>query len=133
MVRWPFIQPDSRSLVVPEAAAPAADGGTAEALLDRIAGEVVRRGMVTPAVFFIELNRPLSFLAGQAAHVLFPFLAPLLGVTLARQLAELLEDPANVDRLLGKIERLAVGDQRSTISSRNANDDAGRSQPKAND
>jgi len=81
-------------------------------LLDRIAAEVVRRGLVTPAVFFIELNRPLSFLAGQAAHVLFPFLAPLFGIGTARQLAELLEDPANVDRLLKKMERLAMSEQR---------------------
>jgi hypothetical protein len=75
-------------------------------ILDRIAAEVVRRGMVTPAVFFLELNRPLSFLAGQTAHVLFPFLAPLLGIGFAREIAELLEDPSNVDRLLDRIERL---------------------------
>jgi hypothetical protein len=92
-------------------AAPAADPPEAEVLLDRIAAEVVRRGMVTPAVFFIELNRPLSFLAGQAAHVFFPFLAPLVGVGMARQLAELLEDAANVDRLLGKIEQFAMSHQ----------------------
>jgi hypothetical protein len=110
MVHWLFGRPDARSPLVPEIAVPTADGGPpeAEALLDRIAAEVVRRGMMTPAVFFIELNRPLSFLAGQAAHVLFPFLAPLLGLGLARQLAELLEDPANVDRLLEKIEQLAM-------------------------
>jgi hypothetical protein len=64
--------------------------------------------MAMPAVLFIELNRPLSFLAGQTAHVLFPFLAPLLGLGLARQLAHLLEDPANVDRLLERVERLAA-------------------------
>jgi hypothetical protein len=78
------------------------------ALLDRIAAEVVRRGMVTPAVLFVELNRPLSFLAGQTAHVLFPFLAPLLGFGLARQLTHLLEDPVNIDRLLDRMERLAA-------------------------
>ncbi len=112
MVRWPLTRTNARSSLAHGLVGPAAEGAPpeTEALLDRIAAEVVRRGMVTPAVFFIELNRPLSFLAGQAAHVLFPFLAPLLGVGLARQLAELLEEPANVDRLLGKIEQLAVGD-----------------------
>jgi hypothetical protein len=91
----------------PESRAPAD-----EEILDRIAAEVVRRGMVTPAVFFVELNRPLSFLAGQAAHVLFPFLAPLLGSGPARQLANLLEEPSNVDRLLDRIERLAAKEAR---------------------
>lgn len=112
MVRGMFDLSNPGPVITPELAAPEAveQPPEAEALLDRIAAEVVRRGMVTPAVFFIELNRPLSFLAGQAAHVLFPFLAPVLGVRLARQVAELLEDPANVDRLLDKMERLAVGD-----------------------
>jgi hypothetical protein len=72
--------------------------------------------MATPAVLFIELNRPLSFLAGQAAHVLFPFLAPVLGARLSRQVAELLEDPANVDRLLERLERLAISSQRLAVS-----------------
>lgn len=114
MVRGMFDWSNPGSVITPELAAPdaAQPPPVADTLLDRIAAEVVRRGMVTPAVFFIELNRPLSFLAGQATHVLFPFLAPLLGVALARQLAELLEEPANVDRLLAKIERLAKGDER---------------------
>src|SRR5947209_8858441 len=114
MVRWPFHHQNLMSPVPHESAAPSAEAGLpeAEALLDRVAAEVVRRGMVTPAVFFIELNRPLSFLAGQTLHVLFPFLAPLVGVAMARQLAELLEDPATVDRLLEKIEEQAISDQR---------------------
>jgi hypothetical protein len=75
-------------------------------LLDRVATQVVRRGLVTPAVFFLELHRPLSFLAGQATHALQPFLAPLFGYETVQRLARLLEDPANVDRLLDRIEQL---------------------------
>lgn len=114
MFRWGFGPSPGPSIAPADITAGERDHPTAEAdqILDRIATEIHRRGMVTPAVFFIELNRPLSFLAGQATHVLFPFLAPLLGVALARQLAELLEEPANVDRLLAKIERLAKGDER---------------------
>jgi 2-polyprenyl-6-methoxyphenol hydroxylase-like FAD-dependent oxidoreductase len=79
---------------------------TPDPLLDRIAAQVVRRGMVTPAVFFLEMNRPVGFLAGQATHVLTPFLAALIGLETVRKLAHLLEDPANVDRLLERIEQL---------------------------
>jgi hypothetical protein len=74
-------------------------------LLDRVAAQVVRRGLVTPAVFFLELHRPLSFLAGQATHALQPFLAPVFGYETVKRLARMLEDPANVDRLLDRIEQ----------------------------
>jgi hypothetical protein len=80
-------------------------------LLDRVAAQVVRRGLVTPALFFLELHRPLSFLAGQATHALQPFLAPLFGYQTVQRLARLLEDPANVDRLLERIEQLETGVQ----------------------
>ena len=81
-----------------------AEPRTEDTLFDRIAEEVVRRGLVTPAVFFLELHRPLGFLAGQATHLLSPFLGPLLGMQNVRLLARLLEDPASVDRLLERIE-----------------------------
>src|SRR5712691_5540847 len=114
MPRWLSGSPNTPCIPAPaaEAQAPASRTPGVGEILDRIAAEVVRRGMVTPAVFFIELNRPLSFLAGQAAHMLFPFLAPLFGIGTARQLAELLEDPANLDRLLKKMEQLAMSEQR---------------------
>jgi hypothetical protein len=77
-----------------------------DALLDQVAAAVVRRGLVAPAVFFLELNRPLAFLAGQATHVLAPFLAPLVGIGRMDEVARMLNDPASVDRLLERMERL---------------------------
>src|SRR5438876_3514127 len=85
---------------------PDAAPADAEALLDRIAAEVMRRGLAAPAVFFLELNRPLAFLAGQATHVLVPFLAPLVGLGRMQEVARMLNDPRNIDRLLERIECL---------------------------
>lgn len=100
ILRWPAAphtpeEPDAH-------ASPAADG---EALLDQIAAAVVRRGLATPAVFFLELNRPLAFLAGQATHVLVPFLAPLVGIGKMQEVARVLNDPRSIDRLLERIDR----------------------------
>jgi len=81
------------------------DAGDGEALLDQIAAAVVRRGFATPAVFFLELNRPLAFLAGQATHVLAPFLAPLVGIAKMQEVARVLNDPRSIDRLLERIDR----------------------------
>jgi hypothetical protein len=77
-----------------------------EALLDQLAAAVVQRRLETPAVFFLELNRPLAFLAGQAAHVLTPFFAPLVGISKMREVSRLLDNPRSIDRLLERIEHL---------------------------
>jgi hypothetical protein len=90
-----------------------------EALLDQIAAAVVRRGLVAPAVFFLELNRPLAFLAGQATHVLVPFLAPLVGIGRMQEVARMLNDPGSIDRLLERLEHLegeAGSEEESTAS-----------------
>ena len=90
---------------------PDSEPRTEDILFDQVAEQVVRRGLATPAVFFLELNRPLGFLAGQATHLLSPFLGPLFGLGNVRRLAQLLEDPASVDRLLDRIEAREKGFQ----------------------
>jgi hypothetical protein len=76
-------------------------------LINSIAAAVVRRGMETPAVLFLELNRPLAFLYSQGLH----FATPLLGVFAAPEkvsrLAYLLDEPDKVEQLIGRIEELA--------------------------
>jgi hypothetical protein len=75
-------------------------------LIYMVADQVVKRGLETPATFFVEMNRPLSFIGGQA----LVFFAPILGVVFNQQtieeFARLMEDRKNVDRLLNKIEEL---------------------------
>ncbi len=77
------------------------------ALIDRIARGVVRRGMETPAVLFLEIHRPISFLGSQALHFLTPLLGLIVPPPELRRLAELLEEPQNVERLISRIEEVA--------------------------
>jgi len=76
-------------------------------LIDSIAAAIVRRGMETPAVLFLELNRPLAFLYSQGLH----FATPLLGVFASPEkvsrLAYLLDEPDKVEQLIARIEELA--------------------------
>lgn len=74
-------------------------------LLARAAEVIVRRRMEVPAVLALEMHRPLTFLGSQAMVVLTPALAPLFGLENLQQLAALLDDRANLDRLLDEIER----------------------------
>lgn len=79
-----------------------------EAWLDKAAEAVVRRRLEAPAVFFLELHRPLSFLSSQALIVAMPFLAGLVGADNVLKVSKLLEDPRNVERLMDRIEEKSV-------------------------
>ena len=79
------------------------------ALLDRIAGEVRRRGLQAPAVLFLESIQPLNFLGSQAMH----FLRPMAGVVLSEaqwvRAAEILERREALEALIRKIEEIPRG------------------------
>ncbi|MGC8833878.1 MAG: hypothetical protein ACP5R4_07455 [Armatimonadota bacterium] len=83
---------------------PSYDAGS---LIEIVARKVVERRLEVPAVFFLEMNKPLSFIVGQSLLVAMPFLAPLLGFQRVEQLSALLQDRENVDRLIQRIEELS--------------------------
>ena len=80
-----------------------------EALMDRVATEVARRGLETPAILFLEIHRPVAFLASQGLIVLGPLLGPLLGIERMQAFSRLLREPGAVDELINRIEDEAAG------------------------
>ena len=74
-------------------------------LLERIAGEVVRRGLTAPAILFLASLAPMNFVASQAML----FFAPMVGVVLARKdydlLQRMLERRESIELILSSIER----------------------------
>jgi hypothetical protein len=80
-----------------------------EAMVDRLAEEVSKRGLEVPAVIFLEMHRPLANVAGHALLAASPFLAPFLGVDRVGDYSRLLADPKNVCRLIDRIEERANG------------------------
>jgi hypothetical protein len=74
--------------------------GQEELLIARLADWIARQGLVTPAVFLFETNKPFGFLGGQALWMLQPLLGPILGHDRIAAFAQLLADPASVDPLL---------------------------------
>lgn len=83
-----------------------------DALIETCARRIVAYGLETPAVFFLEMHKPLSFLGSQALLFASPCLAPFLGLQRTEEFAGLLNDPHNVDRLLDRIEELSAAAQR---------------------
>lgn len=76
-----------------------------ERLLDKAACEIKRRKMEMPAVLFLEMHKPLSFLGSQAAVVFSPMLVPFLGFDTMNDYSRLLSNRENVEALLSRLER----------------------------
>ncbi|MCE5315373.1 MAG: hypothetical protein ABFD49_06400 [Armatimonadota bacterium] len=76
-------------------------------LINSIAGKIVARRLETPVVLFLEMHKPLSFIASQTALVTMPFFAPFIGAQGMADFSKLLRDRENIDRLITRIEELA--------------------------
>lgn len=72
--------------------------------IDRMAEEVVKRRLESPAILVLEMHRPLSFLGSQALVVATPFLGAFVGHQHVLKLSRLLEDRQNIERLILRIE-----------------------------
>lgn len=95
------VEPEGQPLSVEEAA-----------LLEQVADAVVRRGMASPAVVFLESMGPMNFLGSQALHFLTPLLDVVFPPRDIERLAHLLERRDTLSRLAAMIESRA-GAQRA--------------------
>ncbi len=75
-------------------------------MITQLAEKINSHGMSTPAIFFLEMVKYVSFLGSQ----LMVFFGPIITVFVQGhqyyEIAELLEDRDNVEFLLTEIERL---------------------------
>src|SRR5438093_760959 len=78
-----------------------------EQLTGRIAEEVARRRMEVPAILFLEMHKPLTFLTSQGLVVGAPLIAPFVGLENVQIASRLLQDRRNVEQLIQRIEELA--------------------------
>ncbi|MCF7796960.1 MAG: hypothetical protein K9N11_00830 [Lentisphaeria bacterium] len=82
-------------------------------ILTRIAEKIVKRGMTVPAVFALEMMKPLSFISSQAMVFFGPILTAFVRAETYYELSELLEDYHNVEFLVSEIERLDAAEKGS--------------------
>ena len=79
---------------------------TDEALLESVAKRVVAMGMATPAVFFLESTKPLSYIGSQVLVFLEPFVKSFLNLASYDRFVALMEDRKNIETLMVRIEAL---------------------------
>jgi len=77
-----------------------------EAFLTRIAEKIYRTGLVTPAVFFLEMTKPLSLIGSHALVFFGPILNAFIRSDGYYRATELFEEPDNVEFLITELERL---------------------------
>jgi len=76
-----------------------------DALIDKAAGEIARRGMQVPAVLALEMNKPLSSVGANLSLVFAPFMVPFFGFDFVNDYSRLFQKRENVEKLLQRIEQ----------------------------
>jgi len=74
--------------------------------IEDLARVVIKRGLAAPAVFLLELYKPLTMLGSSCVTCFAPLINMLWGHQLATQLAEFLQSRENIEALICKIEQL---------------------------
>ncbi len=75
-----------------------------QSLIEKASAEIKRRKMEVPAVMFLEMHKPLSFVGSQTAVALSPFLVPLFGFQGVNNYSRLFSKREYVERLIRAIE-----------------------------
>lgn len=77
----------------------------AEKIIGDIAQEIVERGLVAPAIFFLEIAKPISFIGSQLMVMANPLIQMLFASKRYWEFTVLMEKRENVELLIREIER----------------------------
>lgn len=77
-------------------------------IINFMAEKITKYGMTTPAIFFFETTRPLSFIGSQMTWAASPVLGIFINERNVEEIALLLEDRTNVERLLQRLEDIEI-------------------------
>jgi len=75
-------------------------------ILNKIAQKIVDYRLTTIAIVMLESSKPLSFVGSQMMVFLQPFYRAIFPYTEYDEIAALLEERENVERLITEVERL---------------------------
>jgi hypothetical protein len=74
-------------------------------LLDELAQQIGGWGLTLPAILFLQVTKPLSFVAGQCLLLCQPLLGFFSDSQRITGYADLLSDRANIDCLVAQLEK----------------------------
>lgn len=80
-----------------------------EKAIDAIVRRIRRYGLETPAIFFLEMHRPLAGFAGLASHAVTPLFGAFMGMELTEKYAALIGDRTAIDEIVSRLDSLREG------------------------
>ena len=85
------------------------DQESSERLIAGLAGQINRWRLAQPAILFLEVIKPLAFVAGQGLLLCEPLLGFFFTESQLGEYADLLADRSNVEHLIARIELDSLG------------------------
>lgn len=80
-------------------------GRNLEIDIEVLSRAVIERKLEAPAIFFLEMYKPMTTVLQHLVLVSVPLLAPLFGSYNVNRVLAVLEDRENIEALIQKIER----------------------------
>ncbi len=78
-----------------------------KALIDKIATEIVKRGLETPAIMFLETIKPLAWVGAELSIVyVMPFVKAYIQHPIVDEIVALFHDRDAIEQLIRRIEEL---------------------------
>lgn len=77
-----------------------------QALLEKVARQIVKRRLTVPAILALEICKPLNFLGSQVLIAFSPFVQSIFNSADYQKFALTIEKDANVESLIQFIENL---------------------------
>ncbi len=74
-------------------------------IVERVAKEIKKRHLETPAILFLEMHKPLANIVGHAAVAFSPFMMPFLGFKTVDEYSQFFSDRQNVELLIQEIDK----------------------------
>lgn len=78
-----------------------------DATLDKLAKDIVDRGLQTPAILMLETHKPLAGFLRHASVVFAPLALPMVGFDRYTDLSRVMTRRENVESLIRRIETLS--------------------------
>ncbi|MBW2369822.1 MAG: hypothetical protein JRH15_18275 [Deltaproteobacteria bacterium] len=75
-------------------------------VVEKVCREIVKRRLTTPALMFLEMYRPFSYVGSQVMLFFHPIVATFLKADGYRHFTEFLENRGSVDTIANRIEEL---------------------------
>ncbi len=80
-------------------------------IMNKITDRIVRHGLVTPAIFFFQMGKPLAFIGSQSVFMASPFLGAIFDEQLIEDFGHVMSDRENVEVLLTMLEEKDIAAQ----------------------